>query len=142
MTLLEFEKNHIQADWLTDKLKVINLVVLNAKAGGECMRMCGLFDIPPTSLMIPGGGGSSLIEEDNYVNFVADGNGNASSYIGDMYTPKGKTKTMYYPEIAEILDEIFDMYPEFIEQMPGGSNKDKEDSSALYRALGMEISDD
>jgi len=142
MTLDEFYSKHMSVDWESGEPIVENLIVLNAKPGGECMRMCGLFNLPVTSLMVPGGGGSSLIEEQDYVNFVADGNGNASSYVGDMYTPKKHIKVVYYPDIEPILEGLFSDYPQFIERMPGGNEKIKESSDSLYKLLGMEVQDD
>lgn len=142
MTLDEFYSKHMSVDWDSEDPIVTNLCVLNVKPGGECMRMCGLFNLPPTSLMIPGGGGSSMMDEQDYVSFVADENGNASSYVGNMYTPKKPIKAVYYPEIEPILDGLFRDYPQFIERMPGGEAREAESSDALYKLLGMEVQDD
>ena len=142
MTLDEFYRKHMIVDWESEEPMIVNLTVLNAKPGSECMRMCGLFNVAPTSLMIPWGGSSSILDDQEYVNFVADEDGNGEAYIGSGLTnASAPNKVLYYPEIEPILDAIFRDYPEFITRMPGGPSKDAESSDALYRLLGMEVKD-
>jgi len=92
--------------------------------------------------MIPWGGSSSILDDQEYVNFVADEDGNGEAYIGSGLTNASPpNRILYYPEIEPILDGLFRDYPEFINRMPGGPLKDAESSDALYRLLGMEVED-
>ena len=132
MTVGEFANKHIRYNSITDKPEVYNIAILNAAPGKECMYMCGLFGVPMSSAMIRGG------PDEDYVSFVADSDACSSYWIGSDYEPKKVTKVIYYPEIEEIIDEIFGEIPEFRDQMPGAV-KEVFDSNELYKSLGMGV---
>jgi len=143
MNMKNFYRNNITVDWETGDTKVINLVVLNAKPGVECMKMCGLFNIKPTSLMMAGGGESSLIESQDYINFAANKTGKSGWFIdSNSYVHDAGIVIMYYPDIEPMLDEIREEFPQFLEQIPNSKTKEVESSSSLYKLLGMEAIDD
>ena len=132
MTISELVNNHIVYDAETDRPKIYDLAILNAAPGTECMKMCAIFDLPMSSAMMKNG------PEEEYISFISNKMAASSYWIGDAYKPKIISKIIYYPEIEPILDEIFDSFPEFAEQMPGVLKKEF-DSSELYKELGMEI---
>ncbi len=131
MTIKEFTNNHIRYNLENDKAEVYGLTILNAATGKECMQMCGLFGLSMSSAMALSG------LDDEYVSFMADENAKPSYFIGSAYKPKLNDRTIYYPEIEPILDDIFTMLPSLAEQMPGAI-KETFDSNELYSSLGMD----
>ena len=133
MTIREFQKNHITyRDGIQGRAYVHNLAILNAAPGYECMRMCALFGLPMSSAMMKGG------PDEDYVSFIADKDACSSYWIGGAYDPNKKVRTVYYPDIESILDDIFVQFPEWAEQMPGAI-KEVFDSNELYKSLGMGV---
>lgn len=134
MTIRQLIKNHIRYNLETDRPEIYDLAILNAAPGSECMKMCAIFNIPMSSAMIKGG------PEEEYVSFIADKNAKTSYWIGESNSVSGRAKSIFYPDIEPILDELFAEFPEFAEQMPGVL-KEEFDSSELYKELGMEVID-
>ncbi len=130
MTVSEFTKNHVIYNKAGEP-RAHSLAILNAAPGSECMYMCGLFRVPMSSGMMRNG------LDDEYVSFIANEYGASSYWIHDMPPKNSYIRTIYYPEIEEIIDDIFGEFPEFAEQMPGRM-KEEFDSNKLYEALGMD----
>ena len=132
MTVSEFKNNHIVYDATTDEPIVHSLAIINAAPGKECENMCAIFRVPRSSAMMRD------TPDSEYVSFIADKDGISSYWIGDAYDPAKKVKKIYYPEIVDIMDDLFGEFPEFRDRLYG-KIKEEFDSNELYKALGMGV---